>query len=165
MASWTIHLPPDADNITDTDRFVPVKDGLRALPIVFGPLWFLAKRLWWGLLGVLVLQGLLIALIWTLPLPQPAAGLIQAAFNLLLGLEASSVERWTLRRMGWREAGAVIAHGREEADARAAMLLADLSVTGQLDTLPEAPLRRTVPAIPPAAPTHVLGLFPEARPR
>ena len=164
MSSWTIHLPPAAaQDISQTERFVAVKDGLRPLAVLFGPLWFLAKRLWWGFLSVALIEAALFGLAWWLPLPRPIPGLLQGLFHLLLGLEASSVQRWTLRRRGWREVGAIIAHGRAEAETRAASLLADLPPPPAPAPLQPvtAPVHRPVPAGAPA----VLGLFPEARPR
>lgn len=167
MSSWTVHTPPDAaQNITDTDRFLSVKDGLRPFAIAFGPLWFLAKRLWLGALGVLIIEALLIGLVLWLDLPQLPRALLQSLFHILLGLEASSIQRWTLRRRGWREIGVVYAHGRAEADMRAASLIADLPDHGPFP--PAAQGRGVAPARPyPAAPASpaVLGLFPEAPPR
>lgn len=168
MANWTIHTPPDAERgAAGADRFIAVKDGLRPFALLFGPFWFLAKRLWLGALGVLIVEALLIGLGLWLDLPQAARGTLEGLFQVLLGLEASSIQRWTLRRRGWREAGVVCAHGRAEADMRAASLLED-DMTRFSAAPPPAPGRgagppRSYPAAP-ASPS-VLGLFPEARPR
>jgi hypothetical protein len=161
MASWTIHLPPgDGLDIPDTERFILVKDGLRPFAVLFGPFWFLAKRLWWGALGVLVVEAAVFALAWFAPMPRPAPALIQALFNILLGLEASTIQRWTLRRHGWREAGALVAHGRDEAETRAAEI-----VGGLIDADPPAAPPRGPSMAYPLASAPVLGLFPEARTR
>lgn len=168
MTSWTIHLPPDRDGyISDAERFVAVKDGVRPFAIAFGPLWFATKRLWLGALGVLLIEGALFGLAWLLELPRPALGLLQALFHILVGLEASSVQRWTLQRKGWREIGAVSAHGRKEAELRAAALIVDEAMSAPSGDFGArggiASLASIRPTGGPAS--SVLGLFPEARTR
>ncbi len=162
MSSWTVHLPPpDKAGVTHPERFLAIKDGLRPFAIVFGPFWFLFKRLWWGLVGVLAVEALLFGLSWWMQWPRPISALLSSAFHILLGLEASSVQRWTLRRNGWGEVGAILAHGKGEAEIRAAQLIEGLPA----DTVAQAPasVRPAQPFAPPAP--AVLGLFPEARPR
>ena len=158
MSSWTIHLPPDAERgLGAVDRFVAIKDGLRPLAILFGPLWLLFKGLWIAALIVIVLEAALIAACWALAFPLFATRTLVAVLHGLLGLEASSLQRWTLARHGWREIGAVIAHGRREAELRAAMLTAEATAAA-----PPPAATRAAAARPPA-PSGVLGLFPDPR--
>jgi hypothetical protein len=165
MSSWTIHLPPpDQSGVTHPERFVTVKDGLRPFAIVFGPFWFLLKRLWWGFLGVALIEAALFGLGWWLQWPRPIPALLSGAFHFLLGLEASSIQRWTLRRNGWREAGAVIAHGKREAEMRAALLIEGFPADTIAPPAHPIPAGRANPA-PATSTPPVLGLFPEARPR
>lgn len=164
MATWTIHLPPeDGPDPAGAERFVTVKDGLRPFVILFGPFWFLWKRLWVGFAGVLALQAALALVEWRLGAPQAASAALQALLNVLLALEAPTIQRWTLGRRRWREIGAVVAHGRAEAEMRAAALVAalDPAASGPPEPASSQPSRRLAP--PPASP--VLGLFPEAVPR
>lgn len=164
MTSWTIHLPPDgAGDISDAERFVAIKDGLRPFAIVFGPLWFVAKRLWLGALGVLLIEAALIGATWLIELPRPAVAVLQGLFHILVGLEASTIQRWTLNRSGWREVGAVSGHGRREAEVRAAAMIAD-AVDGAPVPSPRLGIAGQSQARSAAIPS-VLGLFPEAKPR
>jgi hypothetical protein len=164
MASWTVHLPSeDATDISQAERFVVVKDGLRPMAVLFGPLWLLVKRQWWGAAAALLIEGALFILAWQWALPRPALGALQGLFHLLLGLEASSLQRWGLRRRGWREIGALVAHGRAEAEARAAVLVVSLADARPTTTISSETARRYPLAAPPPSP--VFGLFPEARPR
>ncbi|MBN9061469.1 MAG: hypothetical protein BGP06_00520 [Rhizobiales bacterium 65-9] len=163
MSSWTVHLPPGDDlDITDTERFVAVKDGLRPFVILFGPLWFLWKRLWLGFFGVVLLQGALALIEWRLNAPPTVNALLQALLNILLALEAPTIQRWTLTRRRWREVGAVVAANRADAEMRAAVLIAELGPASAPAGRPVQPAA----ARPIAPPTpHVIGLFPEASPR
>jgi hypothetical protein len=162
MASWTIHLPPDgARGPGAIDRFVVVKDGVRPLAILFGPLWLLFKRLWIAALIVIALEAALIAVCWALAFPMIATRVLVGVLHGLIGLEASSLQRWTLARNGWREIGAIVAHGRREAELRAAMLAADAADASARTPAP-GPTRAA--ARPPSpAPSGVLGLFPDPR--
>ena len=158
MSSWTIHLPPPkAGNVSDAERFLVLKDGLRPFAILFGPLWFLAKRYWLGALGALIAEALILALVWRLDLPRPFFTLPVSLLHFLFGLEAASIQRWTLTRRGWREVGAVVAHGRNEAELRAASLVAELD----LPTAAPAPIKPQATR-PMTTQPAVLGLFPEA---
>ena len=166
-ASYTIHLPP-AGPAEDTvpDRFRVVKDGLRPLAILFGPLYLLARRLWlWSLIAMLAVGAIIAASVW-LGIPGPIARLMQVALHFLIALEASTLERAKLAGRGWREIGDVFAGGSAEAEMRAASLVA--TQAGMDDAPPQAGsgaaafAPRTLARTP--GPSPVLGLFPDGRP-
>ncbi|MET0605958.1 MAG: DUF2628 domain-containing protein [Beijerinckiaceae bacterium] len=165
MSSWTIHLPPpDRNSVSYPERFIAIKDGIRPFVIGFGPVWFLAKRLWWGALGAFLIEAALIGSAALADLPRPAVTMLFAAYRLLLALEASTIHRWTLRRKAWRDAGAVVARGRAEAELRAAFLIASLAPdSGMIAPRTAAMSRSSRPRADEQQP--VLGLFPEAGPR
>jgi hypothetical protein len=50
--------------------------------------------------------------------PSGTASLVFLLVALLIGLEASSLQSWTLKRRGWREIGIVVADEREAAERR-----------------------------------------------
>lgn len=166
MAVYTIHLPPpDADGVSDADRFRLIRDGLAPLAMIFWPFWFFAKRLWLGALAVYAIWAAMNLGFFAAGLPAAVIALGWAAFLLLVGLEAHSVERWTLARRGWREAGVTVAGNAAEAEARAIVALTQSG----LPAMPEEPTRsgwfarRRPRTALPAADGQVLGLFPEPR--
>ena len=163
MATYTIHIPP-GDYVAEAERFRLVRDGLSPWAMVFWPVWFVVKRLWLGALGVYTAWALLNVGLYALGVAPPMIALSWAAFLLLVGLEAHSVERWTLRRRGWREAGVTVAGNMTEAEERAAVALAQSG----LPVLGDEPartgwFRRSSTKASPHVPAQVLGLFPEPR--
>ncbi len=118
MLTYTVHEPPNAPTgrIERAERLVFVKDGFSWMAALFAPVWMIVHRLWWPLLGYAALSGLLgwvgslVAAGWTM-----LAGL---ALHLLVGLEASTLRRWTLDRRGWRTVGSVSGRTAEECERR-----------------------------------------------
>ena len=162
MASYSVFLPPAdsaGEQASSLERMRLVRDGFRWPAFLFGPLWFLARRLWLGALGAFGLElllGLGAGLMGVGGVPATFAGI---ALGLLFGLEAPSVERWSLTRRGWREADLVVAHARGDAERRAIERLS----AAEAGARPAMPAPRRAPAAP--ATPGVLGLFPEpARP-
>lgn len=165
MASYTIHLPPaSTSSVPDVERFRLVRDGLSVWAMILWPFWFLAKRLWLGALGVYAIWVILNVGLYLLGVQPALAALSWGLFLLLIGLEAHSIERWTLARRGWTEVGVTVAGNAGEAEERAVTALA-----GENHAAPPAAVRRAQPAAPaqavPVRPaeSQVLGLFPEGR--
>ncbi len=122
MRTYTLHLDRDAlaGEAHGLERAHLVPDGFSWTAFAFGPLWFLFHRLWIAALGVLAL------LVATAYLGRMAgltsfAGLVVTGLVLLLvGLEASSLRRWTYARRGRPVRDAVLAGSLEEAEMKAA---------------------------------------------
>ena len=59
MLTFTVHEPPDppADRIDRAEKLVFVKDGFSWAAALFGPLWMIFHRLWWALLGFVLIAG------------------------------------------------------------------------------------------------------------
>lgn len=121
MRSYTLHLPPEArpGEALGLDRAVLVRDGFSWGAFVFTVLWFFYHRLWLAGLGVLVGLGAAIAAMAFLGLAPGATSLILLLLSLLVGLEASSLRRWTLARRGRPARDAVLARDAAEAEAKA----------------------------------------------
>ncbi|MCJ2119584.1 DUF2628 domain-containing protein [Methylobacterium sp. J-001] len=153
MRSYTLHLPTDArpGESIGLDRAVLVPDGFSWSAFAFTVLWFLFHRLW--IAALIVLAGLLglAALGHTLGLPPGIATIVTLLASVLIGLEASSLRRWTLSRRGWPTRDAVIAATPEEAEARALGRWLDSTAAVPRAPFPAGPARRTEP---------VIGLFP-----
>ena len=154
MAVFTVHEPPlrPADAMPDPERALFVRDGFSFPAFLFGPLWMLWHRMWLVLAAYLVLAGALLAVLVAVrasPSAILAAGFLIA---LLVGLEASTLRRVTLRRGRWKEVGLVGGYDREVAERR-------FFATWR----PEIAARPAAPGGPvpvPQAPA-VVGLFPE----
>ena len=153
MRSYTLHLPTEArpGEAIGLDRAVLVPDGFSWPAFAFTVPWFLFHRLWIAalvvLVGLVALAGAGIALGLS-----TGAGLIAALLAAwLIGLEASSLRRWTLARRGWPARDAVMAASREEAEARALNRWIDANPASPRAPFPSGPSRRTEP---------VIGLFP-----
>ncbi|RJF75858.1 DUF2628 domain-containing protein [Rhodopseudomonas palustris] len=119
MPVYTVHAPPDGDERSAApDRFVFVRDGFYFWAFVFGPLWLLTKRLWLALLGYLVVSvaaAMALSALGVVGLPRVLVLLLIA---VLLGLEAGSLWRWTLRRRGWRQLDVAIGDDLPAAERR-----------------------------------------------
>jgi hypothetical protein len=118
MQTYTVHEPPNvpSDRIDRAERLVFVKDGFSWTAAVFTPIWLIVHRLWWPLLGyilLIVLCGWLGSLFdsgWSTP--------ATLALHLLIGLEADTLRRWGLQRRGWRTVGSVTGRTADECERR-----------------------------------------------
>lgn len=156
MNTYTLHVPADArpGEPRALDKAVLVRDGFSWGAFLFTALWFFVQRLWLaGLLVLVAVVGLATGLTWLRVAPG-AVFLAELLLALLIGLEASSLKRWTLRRR--KPAVDVVgAATRDEAEVK--------SFARWLAAAP-TPAPRAGPT-PPAvyrAPEPVIGLFPEA---
>ncbi len=162
MTTFTLHLPREArpGDPTALDEAELVKDAFSWGAFIFTFLWFFFHRLW--LAGFAVLAGLIaFAAALNLLDVHPAAGaLAQLLLQVLIGLEANSLRRWTLARRGLALVDVVTAADRDEAEAKA--------FARWLEQRP-APVRNPAPApvlSTSRRPEPVIGLFPDAeRPR
>lgn len=125
MRVWTIHAPPvAAGSVPATEAAGPValvREGMSWVALVAPLPWFLIKRMW------------LVAVLWTaaaivagLALPDPVLPWAAVAAQVLVGLHARDLERWTLRRRGLVPQGVLAARTLDEAVARLAELRPDL---------------------------------------
>lgn len=162
MATYTLHVPADSHwgDARALDRALVVKDGFTWGAFVFTFLWFLANRLWLAALLVFAAEIALAAGAYLLNLNYGAAFVAELLLGILIGLEASSLKRWTLARRGRPVTDVVTASGRDEAETRA--------FTRWLSE-PESERSLSPPAPTAAGPglfsPAVIGLFPEAEPR
>lgn len=120
MATFTVHESPThaTDRIDRAADLVFVRDGFNWTGLLFGPFWMIAKGLWWplvGYLGVLLVVGAAAPLIGLHP---GALALVPMALNVLVGLEGSTLQRWTLARRGWAEIGSVVGRTAGECERR-----------------------------------------------
>ncbi|MDP4003085.1 DUF2628 domain-containing protein [Methylobacterium sp. NEAU K] len=153
MRSYTLHLPTDArpGEPLGLDRAVLVSDGFAWSAFAFSVLWFLYHRLWIAALIVLAGFAALAGAGLALGLSTGAAIVVTLLASWLVGLEASSLRRWTLTGRGWPARDAVVAASPEEAEARALGRWLESSTATPRAPFPSGPTRRAEP---------VIGLFP-----
>jgi hypothetical protein len=162
MTVYTVHEPPlrDSDTQTDAARFAFVRDGFHVWAFLLGPIWMIWRRLWL----VLLLYVVAVAALGIGLTVLGASGVLRFGVGflvaLLVGLEASTLRRWTLARRGWTLRDVVAAPDRDTAERR----FYD-AWSGRGAALPPVPPAGslTMPASGPAS-TDVMGLFPEPEP-
>jgi hypothetical protein len=161
MNSYTLHLPAgaepgEADALEDAEL---VKDGFTWGAFFFTALWFFWHRLWLAGLGVLAAILALTFLLQALRAGPGTAFLGSLLLSFLIGLEASSLRRWSLRRRK-PAVDVVTAADLEEAETKALSRW----LAGAADPRgPHAPFAHA--AVPQRRADPVLGLFPDAERR
>ncbi|GJE68539.1 DUF2628 domain-containing protein [Methylorubrum podarium] len=156
MRTYTLHVPEGAlrGDPRALERAHLVRDGFSWGAFAFTVLWFLRHRLWLAALLVLVgLVGLALAG-RALGLPPFAALVVTGLASLLVGMEASSLRRWTYGRRGKPARDAVLAGSQEEAELKVAARWLDAeSVPSVIPTGATRPAHRR-------GDDAVIGLFP-----
>jgi hypothetical protein len=164
MKTYTLHLPPDAQegDPRALERAELVKDGFTWGAFVFTFLWFFYHRLWLAGIGVLIVLLAAGILFGVLDLSPFQATLAQILIQILIGLEASSLRRWTLRRRGRPAVDVVTASDRDDAAMKAfGRWLGASSLPRPAARSGSAP----VLAAGTYGPQPVIGLFPDAEVR
>ena len=161
MPTYTVHAPPAGNESADPQRFLFVRDGFFFWAFVLAPLWLLMYRLWLALAGYLALSFIIGVSMRLLGLADVAQFAISLLIGLLVGFEASTLQRWTLARRGWRTLGFAVGDDLETAEQHFfAAWSRRVPDSGTPSASPAetfaAPLWRGAPA-----PSDVIGLFPE----
>ena len=165
MSVYTVHQPPAryADPLPDAERIVFVRDGFSFWAFLLAPLWMLWHRMWLVLLGYVVVVAGLEAALSVLGASAIAISVVGLFIALLVGLEASTLRRLSLRRRGFRNVGIISGADREDAERRFFETWMAGSRSGSAAGAPPA----APPPIPPASSARsshspdVIGLFPQ----
>jgi len=162
MSVYTVHEPPlgGGDGSPQPERFKFVPDGFSVWAFLLAPLWMLWHRMWLVFVVYLVVSGGLEALVKALGASNFAATLVGLLISLLVGLEASTLRRFTLSRCGWKTVGVVSGEDLEGAERR--FFAAWLRDSPIAQGTPAAVVAQT-PALSARMPQPpgVIGLFPE----
>jgi len=161
MTTFTVHEPPPRKNEATASpvRFAFVRDGFYFWAFLLGPVWMLYHRLWLVLLMYLAGTTAVQVALWALGVSGLVKFTVSLLIALLVGVEAGSLRRWSLRR--WTNRGIVVAANREAAEHR--------FFDRWSGSLPAS-----APAEPPAPPPgsrvptsdqDIIGLFPEPQTR
>jgi hypothetical protein len=160
MAVYTVHEPPLRGGTTspDPERFVFVRDGFSFWALLFGPVWMLRHRMWLVLIGYMAMMAGIAALLQFSGLAR-VGPTVWTLLALLIGFEAGTLRRFTLRRRGFNNIGVVVGDDLELAERRFFDAWVRKSGPGESN----ARGRSGAPAAPhtPHPDPHVLGLFPE----
>jgi len=181
MPVYTVHEPPvrTAGALADPARFVFVRDGFHWWAFLLTPLWMLWRRMWLVFVLYFVLS---IGIETAMRVYGASAGMISlvaALISLLVGLEASTLRRFALRRRGWKNVGVVSGSDLEDAEQRffAAWVngakvqvkppaatpptSATSPTTSMASYMAPYPAPSKAPLRPAADSSGVIGLFPE----
>lgn len=160
MTTYTLHVPDEVDpgEPEALDRAKLVPDAFVWPAFWFSALWFFWHRLW--LAGLVVLAAEVVVWLAGLTLGlHPVAGFaIALLLSWLIGLEASSLRRWTYARTGRPIRDAVTASDTKEAEVKVVARWLREAGARLATTAP----RPATPANP-RAESPALGLFPEAQ--
>lgn len=163
MTVWTV-FEPDEDGERHTtlawaDGFVFVPERLSWSALLLAPLVLLRHRLWLAFIVYVLAQGVVIAAILGLDLPDRAFALLLVA-NIAVAVGLPGLRRAKLLGKGFEEAGCVVAPKLEAAEQRYFdARLGDIAVA-RVPLPPVGGARINAAARP--AQAGVLGLFPEA---
>jgi hypothetical protein len=171
MPAFAVLEPPaDGDaSVRHSDRFIFLREKFNLSAFLFGPLWMIWQLLWLELLAYLISLVVVGSTLYVLGVGWRAIILIFGLIQLLLGLEATSLVRWSWVNYGWRDGGVVIADDLEVAerrffDDRVVRRAAARAATSGAAPISSAPLPPP-PALPgtPSGPSRpeVIGLFPQ----
>jgi hypothetical protein len=159
MPAFAILEPPAYQHtgIEHADRFIFLPERFSLGAFVFGPWWMIWRRLWVVLIVYLVGVGLIGYGLRLLGIGWFAVAIVFGLIHLLVGLDATSLVRWTRVRHGWRECGIVIADDLDMAERR----FFDNRMAPRTPAQPSS-----VPAAGPLAAAQtshpdIIGLFPE----
>jgi hypothetical protein len=159
MAVYTVHEPPPPryESNSDPERYVFVRDGFSFWAFLLGPLWMLWHRMWWVLLGYILVVAGLEGLVYLLDLSEPVSVVIGGFLALLIGFEAATLRRFTLARRRWRNVGIIVGDDLEIAERRF------FDALGRRPQAAGEPPRGPEPSVPwTASRALASGLLPEA---
>lgn len=165
MRIYSVHEPPlrGPDPLPDAECFIFVRDGFYFRAFLFAPLWMIWHGMWLVLAGTVIVSAVVETALVALGASAAGISIVALLISLLVGLEASTLRRFTLNRRGWRNVGIISGDDLEDAERR--------FFATWVHELPSA--RVTPTAAPPAAPepeaaaaprlpqgSEVIGLFP-----
>ena len=172
MPVYTVHEPPvrTPGALADPARFAFVRDGFYLWAFLLTPLWMLWRRLWLVLVLYLIGSACIEAGMRIYGMSATMISFVAILISFLVGLEASSLQRFTLKRRGWKNIGVVSGSDLEDAERRffAAWVQKappppappSSATTPPTPTASYLGLSKTPPQNAPYA-SGVVGLFPE----
>lgn len=137
MKTYTFHVPIGVETekkyLEDTRV---VYDGFSWGALSFGVFWFLFKGYFLASLFILLVYAGLYALIYVAGASYAIYPNLLTVFHIFLGLEASTLIRWTYRLKGMEEVDVVLAKDSEEAEVKGLSNWLNLQEKSGTDVLP-----------------------------
>ena len=165
MSVYTVHQAPVRTHAASAaERFVFVRDSFSWWAFLLAPLWMLRHRMWLALLGYVVVSGAIEVALVKFGASRTAIAFVGLLISLLVGLEASTLRRFALRRRGWSNVGIVSGDKLEDAERRFfdGWLRDRSSGTSTSDSMTASSPSGAPIGVPRLAQTpSVIGLFPE----
>jgi hypothetical protein len=119
MRVYTVHAPvANGADLAAADKFVFVRDGFHFWAAVASVIWLIWNRLWLVLIGWIALMVALQFGMAALGATRGTILTVDLLLAFLMGLEATSLQRWTLSRRKWRQIDIVVADDKEAAERR-----------------------------------------------
>ena len=161
MTVFTVHqpLPRKTEDVAPPERFAFVRDGFYLWAFLLGPLWMFWNGLWLVLVIYLVGTVAIQAALWALGVSAAVKFAVALLIAILVGCEAGSLRRWSLRRR-WTNVGLVVAPNQETAERR----FFESWSAGAASPSPAAAPAPQSTRMPEPSP-DVIGLFPEPQAR
>jgi hypothetical protein len=159
MAIYTVHQPPPrkGEASADPERLAFVRDGFHFWAFLLAPVWMLWHRLWLALVLWIVVFGAAEIALRYAGVRGFAHVAVLALIGLLVGLEASSLRRWTLALHGWKNIGIVVGDNLESAERRfIPTWIKNAGAPAARASAASLPMRLPADRTP-----EVIGLFPE----
>ncbi|MBN9261132.1 MAG: DUF2628 domain-containing protein [Hyphomicrobium sp.] len=120
MRVYTVHesKDPPSDRLDRAEALRFVREGFSWTAAIFAPLWLLVRGFWLALLVYVVVAVVLTFGVQALGLGDEIQSLLMIALHVLVGFEADTIERWTLKRQGWEMIGTVSGRDVVECERR-----------------------------------------------
>ncbi|WP_135081403.1 DUF2628 domain-containing protein [Terasakiella sp. SH-1] len=101
MKIYTVHIQKFGLDPEPDVRLV--KEGFNWAAFVFSLFWALMKGYWWVALSIFALSMAISVFLGVFGLDLFGQAVVNISFNMLLGIYANDLARWTLRRRGYLE--------------------------------------------------------------
>jgi len=161
MPAFAVSEPPENHLRASehADRIIFLRERFSLGAFLFGPLWMIWKRQWIVLIIYLVVVGFIEYGLQVVGMGWLVLAFVFGLIQLLIGLEATTLLRWTRVRHGWRDCGVVIADDLEMAERRFFENRTALRpATGPVSL--STPAQPSAAQVEPSSP-DIIGLFPE----
>jgi Protein of unknown function (DUF2628) len=161
MSIYTVHEPPlrTGETLPDPERFAFVRDGFYLWAFLLTPLWLLRHWLWQMFLLYVAIAVVVEGVLYYLGAGDAGVTIAMLFVSLLFGLEAGTLQRFTLTLRGWRNVGVVGGNELEVAERRFFATWVGTATRGG----PRAATPTSVATpLPASRQPAVVGLFPES---
>jgi hypothetical protein len=162
MSVYTVYEPPlrARESAPNPERFVFVRDGFYFWAFLATWLWLLWHRMWLVLLLYVLVVLCLEGIFYYFGVDTVSATVADILVGLLIGIEASSLRRFSLTRRGFTNVGVVVGDNLEAAEQRFFSAWVDTGAARR--QAPVAAAAVPVASVPRAPPVPgIVGLFPE----